>query len=103
MPCRDVKAVFVRVGGLFLVARLLQDRFVLLLSQVAEALIEKEREDVGHVRAGVDRAAQNLRGSPEMVFKLLLRHCGHWDLVNRSLQNQAWLRGGTLTYTLFIR
>ena len=67
----DLKAVVLRELGVFLVAAGFRQRgLVFLVVHIGDALEEEQREDVGLEVGGIDRAAQDVRGFPEMGFKL---------------------------------
>jgi hypothetical protein len=52
----------------------------LLIEDIAEALLEQQREDELLVVPRVDRSAQEHGGSPEVGFELLLCDAGHGEL-----------------------
>ena len=68
----NLEAVVLGKAGVFFVAAgLLQGRLVLLVVNVREALEEQEREDVGLEVRRIHRTAQDVRGLPEVGFKLI--------------------------------
>ena len=74
---RDLEAVVLREGGeLRVTAGLRQRRLGLLVEDVAQALVEQQREDELLVVAGVDGAAQEHGRAPEVGFELLLGDAG---------------------------
>ena len=70
---RNVEAVLIRVSGSLAVARFGQQDLVFLVQHVAEAFVKQKTEDVSLVVPCIDRAAQDVRGTPQMTFKILLR------------------------------
>ena len=67
----NLKAVVLRELGIFLVtARFRQGRRVFLVIDIRDSLEEEQREDVGLEVGGIHRAAQDVRGLPEVGFKL---------------------------------
>ena len=74
---RNLEAVVLRVGGELRVAAGLRQRGLrLLVEDIAQALVEQQREDELLVVAGVNRAAQEHGRAPEVGFELLLGRCG---------------------------
>ena len=69
---RDDEPVVGRRLRVALVAGLVEGVAVLLVPDVGEALEEEQREDVLLVVAGVDQAAQEVGGAPEVRFQRLL-------------------------------
>ena len=77
----NLEAVVLREERVLLVAAgLRQRRGVLLVVHVGDALEEQQREDVGLEVGGIDRAAQDVGGLPEMGFELAEGGCvvRHW-------------------------
>ena len=74
---RNLEAVVLRVGGeLRVAAGFLQRGLRLLVEDVAEALVEQQREDELLVVARVDGPAQERGRAPEVGFELLLGDAG---------------------------
>ena len=70
---RDLEAVVLRVGGEVLVATgLIESGLGFFIKDIAEAFEEQEREDERLVVAGINGAAQESGGAPEVGFELLL-------------------------------
>ena len=67
----NLEAVILREqGGLLIFAELFQRRRVFVVMDIREALEEQQREDVGLKIRRIHRAAKDVRGLPEMGFKL---------------------------------
>jgi hypothetical protein len=56
--------------GQFGIARVGNDLFVFFVPDIADALEEQQREDVGLEVSGIHRAAQDVGGFPQVGFKL---------------------------------
>ena len=67
---RDLEAVRLRKPGQLFVAGFIDDLLVLLVPDVADALEEQQREDVGLEVSRIHRAAQDIGGLPEVTFEL---------------------------------
>ena len=68
---RNLEAVVLRELGIFLVtAGFRQRRRIFLVIHIRDALEEEQREDVGLEIGRIHRAAQDIRGLPEVGFKL---------------------------------
>ncbi len=75
----DLKAVRLRKPGQLLVAGLIDDLLVFLVPDIADALEEQQREDVGLEVSRIHRAAQDVGGFPEVAFELTQGY-GTWGI-----------------------
>ena len=66
----DLEAVRLREPRQLLIASLVDDFLVFLVPDVADALEEQQREDVGLEVSRIHRAAQDVGGLPQVAFKL---------------------------------
>jgi hypothetical protein len=66
----DLEAVRLRKPGQLLVAGLINDLLVLLVPDIADALEEQQRKDVGLEVSRIHRAAQDIGRFPEVTFEL---------------------------------
>ena len=74
---RNLEAVVLREQGELLVpAGFGQRGLRLFVEDIAQPLVEQQREDELLVVASIDSAAQQRGGSPEVGFELLLGRCG---------------------------
>src|SRR5690349_11189572 len=73
----DHEAVVGGVGGIALVAGLIERLLVILVPDIGQAFEEHQREDVLLVVAGIDEAAQQRGRAPEIALELALGQMGH--------------------------
>lgn len=92
---RNVEPMLIGIGGELGIPILGQPFLILLAPDVTQALIKKQSEDVMLVVGGVNGAAQNVCGAPEVALQLRERQNGHgrgcprFELVPATLCKEA--------------
>ena len=86
---RDLEAVVFGKGGVsYIPAGFIQRALVLLVKDIAEALVEQQRKDELLVVARIDDPAQEHGRTPEVGFELLLGDAGGAHISNPALQER---------------